>query len=78
MLRRKGDDELFVLKQEELILMLQNIWGADATDATSHHNDRVCLFGIIMLLPQYSDNYQKLVEGVTSRHALDSPELHLP
>ena len=56
--------------------MLQNILSENAVDITPHHNNRVRLFGIIMSLPEYREVYQKLAEGVTSRHALDSSELN--
>ena len=76
MLRRQDDHGRYCLKQEVFIGMMQNVWGKNAVDITPHHNDRVRLFGIIMSLPEYREVYQKLAEGMTSRHGLDSSELN--
>lgn len=54
------------------------MWGASAINTSPHHNDRVCLFGIITTDPEYRETYRKLTEGVKERFALDDPSLNFP
>ena len=58
-------------------MFLKKIWGKDSISLAPHPNDRVRLYGIVMSIPQYRFVLQRLCDGVTSRDALDNPELSL-
>ena len=62
-LRKENEDGKFHLSQAMFVRMLENVWGNRAIDTSSHHNDRVCLLGIIMTLPKCRESYQKLARG---------------
>ena len=46
-------------------------------DLTPNPNDRLRLFGILMKIPRFHPQFQRLCDGVTVRDQLDSTELSL-
>ena len=62
-LRKENEDDKVHLSQAMFVGKLENSWGNRAIDTSPHHNDRVCLLGIIMTLPKCRESYQKLARG---------------
>ena len=70
-----SDTRRYELDQVKLLIMLQNIWGQSLSTQAIHHDDRLWLFGMIMLLPQNCQMFERLAEGVCNCGVLDDPSL---
>jgi len=76
-LRKRSENGEYTLSQEFILNGLSNMWGAGIPSTELHHNDRVCLFGILMTIPENQEYFQRLVEASTTRRHLDYPEFSL-
>ena len=63
-LRKQNNDGNYELYQTHFLNILESIWGKGADSMVIHHNDRACVFGIIMTLEKYCSIYQRLALGV--------------
>ena len=76
---RKYNDNTSVYELEQKVLLgqLQNVWGYAQPSNLLHHNDRLRLFGILMILPHNLAMYKHLSEGIKNRAVFDDPQMLL-
>ena len=55
--------------------MCKSVWGKDAADTVPNHNDRTCVFWIVMTLSDNREMYHQLGAGITNRTGIDDPTL---
>ena len=73
---RKYDDDLnkYTLDQTRFINLLMSQWGGEKSIADIFDNDKLRVFGLIMLIERNKYILQRLSEGVKERVHIDSPK----
>ena len=79
-LRKVDTNGVYMLDQGRVIDMLANVWGGENSgdDPAMHHNDRICVYGLVMSLDIHRGIFQRLAKGVGTRAHLDDPAFSLP
>jgi len=76
-IRKRNENGFYTLSQDFILNGISNMWGTGSPSTELHHTDRVCLFGILMTIPENREYFQRLAEGSTTRRHLDDPEFLL-